>query len=126
MKQYLANKMRRWADRLDHAGAPKATHLFFTYEKYKGIVFNDEQRGCRLWYLNDAEYEKAHAESLTLTSEDAFAQIIRKHAQGLADIVDLPRTLFESGPTSGEALRFRVGKSHAHIDGVCQNGECIQ
>jgi hypothetical protein len=69
MRRWLANAMRRLADRIDHAGAPKAMHLSFTYEDGKGIVIHglngvgDCGRGCRLWVLNDDEYAKAHIEA---------------------------------------------------------------
>jgi hypothetical protein len=33
----------------------------FTYEEGVGIQFHDDDRGCGLWYLGDAEYERAHA-----------------------------------------------------------------
>lgn len=72
MKRRLAEWMRKWADRIDWPGAPKATHLTFTFEAGKGIVIhglNGEPEpiappGCRLWYLNDADYEKAHTEAI--------------------------------------------------------------
>lgn len=56
----LARLLRRIADRLDHRGAPKATHLSFTFEPGRGLVVNEDGRGCRLWYLGDDEYAKAH------------------------------------------------------------------
>lgn len=43
---------------------PKLLGWSFTFEKYQGIVFNQDRRGCRLMYFNDAEYEKAHDEAL--------------------------------------------------------------
>jgi hypothetical protein len=69
--RWLANAMRRAADRIDHAGAPKDAHLYFTFEDGKGIVIHGlngepepvEPRGCRLWVLNDDEYVKAHIEA---------------------------------------------------------------
>lgn len=71
MMRLLANAMRRLADRIDHAGAPKATHLTMTIESGKGIVIHGlngepepvKPRGCTLWYLNDEEYEKVHTEA---------------------------------------------------------------
>jgi hypothetical protein len=67
MKRWLANAMRRLADRIDHAGAPKCAGLTFTFEKGRGAVIHGElgvydpsQPGCLLWYLNDDEREKAY------------------------------------------------------------------
>lgn len=52
--------MRTFADRIDHAGAPKGLSLCFTFETGRGLVINDKDAGCRLWYLGDDEYAKAH------------------------------------------------------------------
>lgn len=60
----IADWLRKMADRMDHYGAPKATHWHFTFERGEGLVFNEEGRGCRVWYLNDDEYERAHSEAL--------------------------------------------------------------
>lgn len=60
----LAAVLRRVADRIDRQGAPKAMSYSFTFERNRGIVFNSEHRGCRLWYLGDADYERAHSEAL--------------------------------------------------------------
>ena len=60
MKHYLADKLRRLADRIDDHGAPKALGLSFTFEDRVGLVIHDDDRGCRIWYLNDDEYERAH------------------------------------------------------------------
>lgn len=65
MKAWIANKFRRLADRIDYAGAPKAMHWSFTFENREGIRFREDGKGCRLWYLNDAEYRKAHTEADT-------------------------------------------------------------
>lgn len=59
----LAKLLRRLADRIDYHGAPKATHLSFTFERGQGLVVNEDGRGCRLWYLGDDQYAKAHAEA---------------------------------------------------------------
>lgn len=63
MKHRLAQALRNWADRLDHEGAPKMTGQSFTFEKHRGIVFNDKRLGCPLWYYGDADYERAHNEA---------------------------------------------------------------
>lgn len=69
MKHWIAKRLRRLADRIDHAGAPKAISWSFTFEPGHGTVFNQEGRGCRLWYLGDAEYDRAHDEALAALPE---------------------------------------------------------
>lgn len=59
----LAAYYRRLADRIDHQGAPKLSHLTFTFEDGVGIVFRDDGHGCRLAWLGDGEYERAHEEA---------------------------------------------------------------
>jgi hypothetical protein len=54
--------MRRIADRIDYAGAPKCTGWSFTFEPGKGVQFNQDGNGCPLWYLGDLEYYRAHSE----------------------------------------------------------------
>lgn len=61
---WIAERLRRLADRIDHKGAPKCTSWSFTFESGKGAVFNQERRGCPLWYLGDADYERAHNEAV--------------------------------------------------------------
>jgi hypothetical protein len=63
MVHWLAQRLRFFADRIDPEGAPRATSWHFTFEKYHGVVFNDEGRGCRLWYLGRDSYERAHTEA---------------------------------------------------------------
>jgi hypothetical protein len=64
MTQRIAELLRRIADRIDYAGAPKSIGWSFTIEDGKGIVFHqDRHQGCPLWYLGDADYERAHTES---------------------------------------------------------------
>lgn len=55
--------LRRIADRLDYAGAPKHTDHSFTFEHGEGIRFRDDGRGCPLWHLGDDDYARAHAEA---------------------------------------------------------------
>jgi hypothetical protein len=55
--------MRTWADRIDHAGAPKAIGWSFTFEENEGIRFREDGRGCRLWYYGEDDYQRAHDES---------------------------------------------------------------
>lgn len=63
MIPWIATRLRYLADRIDPAGAPGRMSYNFTFEKYEGIVFNDKGRGCPLWYLGTADYERAHDES---------------------------------------------------------------
>lgn len=64
MMAWLARHLRRIADRIDHAGAPKAIGYSFTFEHRRGIVFHEgRDKGCPLWYLGDSAYERAHAEA---------------------------------------------------------------
>ena len=60
MSIWLAEWLRRIADRMDHAGAPKYTGWSFTFEDGKGIVFRNDLRGCPVVYLGDKDYERAH------------------------------------------------------------------
>lgn len=59
----LADWMRKWADRLDYQGAPKRTHLSFTFENRQGIKVRQDAKGCPLWYYGKADYERAHVEA---------------------------------------------------------------
>lgn len=60
VKRALADWLRRKADRLDFEGAPKMTSWCFTFEPGFGLVFNQDGRGCPLWFMGDREYDKAH------------------------------------------------------------------
>lgn len=60
LRKRLAKVMRRWADRLDREGAPKRTGISFEFVRGFGIEVNHEGHGCPLWYLNDADYERAY------------------------------------------------------------------
>lgn len=65
LRQRLAQQLRFLADRIDYAGAPKAIGWSFTHEEGEGIRFREDGRGCQLWHLGDAEYDKAHTEADT-------------------------------------------------------------
>lgn len=56
---------------IDRRAVPKATHMTFRFEDNVGMViyatnaviddsFESSRKGCRLWYLDDLDYEKAH------------------------------------------------------------------
>jgi hypothetical protein len=59
----LAAFLRRTADRIDHAGAPKLTGWSFTFEQHRGAVLRRDGRGCPLAYLGDRDYSRAHDEA---------------------------------------------------------------
>ena len=63
LRALIAYQLRKYADRIDHRGAPKAMSVRFTFEDHIGIVFRDDGRGCLLWYYGDKDYERAHAEA---------------------------------------------------------------
>jgi hypothetical protein len=71
IRAFIGRRLRYAADRIDRAGAPKASHVTFTFEERTGIVFRDDGRGCRVWYLGDADYEKAHDEAGPAASGNA-------------------------------------------------------
>lgn len=63
LRARIGRYLRTVADRIDYPGAPKAMSVTFTFEERPGIVFRDDGRGCRLWHLGDADYERAHDEA---------------------------------------------------------------
>jgi hypothetical protein len=63
LRARVARRLRYAADRIDHAGAPKAMSVSFTFEDRTGIVFRDDGRGCCLWRYGDESYERAHDEA---------------------------------------------------------------
>ena len=65
LHRHLARWMRRLADRIDPDGAPRYTGYGFTFEPRRGIQFHADGRGCPLWYLGKADYERAHTERIT-------------------------------------------------------------
>lgn len=65
----LSGWLRRLADRLDPAGAPRCTGWSFTFEQGSGVEFHQDNRGCPLWYLGGADYLRAHTESDRVPSD---------------------------------------------------------
>ena len=63
LRASIAYQLRKYADRIDHHGAPKAMSVSFTFEERVGIVFRDDGRGCPLCYYGDQDYERAHDEA---------------------------------------------------------------
>lgn len=67
-KTYLAGfagLLRRWADRISPATAPRAIHWSFTFEDRESVWFREDGKGCPLWYLGEDDYERAHDEADT-------------------------------------------------------------
>lgn len=66
MRARLGAWLRKWADRLDDAGAPKRTSYSFTFENSStGVLLRHDQRGCPLYYVGEADYGRAHTEADT-------------------------------------------------------------
>src|SRR5689334_7958259 len=63
VKKRIADQLRYLADRLDYANAPRATGMSFTYEGKDGFRLRHDRRGCEIWYLGDAQWERAYAEA---------------------------------------------------------------
>ena len=63
MRRWTGKKLRRLADWIDPVGAPRLTHWTFTFERGEGVRFREDGRGCRVAYLGEEEYERAHTES---------------------------------------------------------------
>ena len=59
----IAEMMRRLADRIDPAGAPRCTGLSFTFESGTGLVVHRDRTGCPLWYWGSADYDRAFSEA---------------------------------------------------------------
>lgn len=55
--------LRKHADRIDPDGAPRGGGYSFTFELNEGIRFRSDGKGCPLWYLGKADYERAHLEA---------------------------------------------------------------
>jgi hypothetical protein len=64
-RAWIGGRLRRLADRIDEAGAPRAMHWTFTFEDREGIRFREDGKGCRLWYMGDADFERAHSDADT-------------------------------------------------------------
>lgn len=63
VRAFIGRRLRYAADRIDLPGAPRAMSVRFTFEEGVGIIFRQDNRGCLLWYIGDAEYERAHSEA---------------------------------------------------------------
>jgi hypothetical protein len=96
LRTFIGRRLRYAADRIDYAGAPRASHITFTFEEYIGIVFREDGRGCRVWHLNDADYERAHTEAGPVANPSAD--------------VWLPDRRRRDAPGVGAVARFMVGR----------------
>lgn len=75
MRTRIGKALRRWADRIDYEGAPRAVGWSFTIEQGRGAVFREgRQQGCPLWYLGQADYDRAHTEADSAVEEEAQLQ----------------------------------------------------
>jgi hypothetical protein len=54
--------LRRIADRIDHANAPRITNWTFTFERGEGVRFREDGRGCPIGYFPEF-YDRAHTEA---------------------------------------------------------------
>jgi hypothetical protein len=61
----FAGLLRRCADRISPGTAPRAISWSFTFEDREGIRFREDGKGCRLWYLGEGDYERAHTDADT-------------------------------------------------------------
>ena len=66
MRPRIGRLLRRIADRIDYAGAPKSVGLSFTFESRRGAVLHGEfgvnradSKGCPLYYLGGDDYNRA-------------------------------------------------------------------
>lgn len=68
---WLMHLAYRVVELIDRRAVPKATHMTFRFETGVGMViyaehaalhdsFEASLKGCRLWYLDDLDYAKAH------------------------------------------------------------------
>lgn len=95
MRRRVGEWLRRWADRIDDAGAPRAIGWRFTFERNEGIRFREDGRGCRLWYLGEDDYERAHTEAdkpavripwAALTDPDLRVRLVDSEGNGVWEI----------------------------------------
>lgn len=60
----IGRLLRKYADRVDPDGAPRMMGASFTFERGRGLVWNEDRRGCPVAYLGVTDYERAHTEAL--------------------------------------------------------------
>ena len=65
LRKRIGWRLRCIADRIDPDHAPRGLGYSFTFELREGIRFRQDGKGCPLWYLGEADYERAHLESDT-------------------------------------------------------------
>ncbi len=99
LTEHLARRLRYLADRIDPAHAPRALHWSFTFERGEGIRFREDSRGCRLWYISTADYDRAHTEA---DSAERERQRAREVAAWYDKMVRLQRAAQGDHPGPGE------------------------
>ncbi|MEU9515904.1 hypothetical protein [Micromonospora sp. NPDC048169] len=63
-RAWIGKRLRFLADRIDYKGAPRYLGYSVTIETDESVPrIREDGRGCKLWYLGNAEYEKAHTEA---------------------------------------------------------------
>lgn len=62
VRAVIGGALRRWADRVDDANSFRGMSYSFTFERHRGMVINDDSRGCPLWVCA-ADYDRAHDEA---------------------------------------------------------------
>ena len=62
LRERAAWWLRRLGDRLDPANAPRYTGYSFTIEPGHGLRLWEDERGCPIAYLGDADYRRAFDE----------------------------------------------------------------
>lgn len=96
MRSRIGKFLRRVADRIDYQGAPRGTGFSFTIETGEGLRVREDGKGCGLWYLGNAEYDRAHTEA-----DSAEADAARAHRRELIETA-----MGEPDPVkAGEAAR---------------------
>jgi hypothetical protein len=128
LRALIAYQMRKYADRLDRPGAPKATHVRFTFEERIGIVFRDDGRGCRLWYLGDQEYERAHTEAGPVVVANSTAWLPQRARHTERAYVTPPSssgtiTITTAAPNTPPEP-FRSSPEAEHLARYCTGSDC--
>lgn len=71
IRGWIGKRLRFLADRIDYKGAPRYLGYSVTIETGERVPrIREDGRGCKIWYLGHAEYEKAHTEADSV-EEDA-------------------------------------------------------
>lgn len=63
IRERIGWRLRRIADRIDPANTPLGLGYSYTMEGVNGIRFRDDGKGCPLWYLSEADAQRAYDEA---------------------------------------------------------------